>query len=111
MDVYSRISLACDAGAHGVDDAEDAGTFRLCQFYCSQRVGSLAALAYCYDDIGGVDDRVAVTELTGVINLHRYLAVLLNELLSYEPSMPARSAGNDDEALGRHQAVLVVLDR
>ena len=110
MDVYAGIRLTGYAGAYGVDDTEDAGAFRLRQLYSCQRVGGLTALAYRDDNIGRVDDGIAVTELTGIVDLYRYLAILLYELLADESCVPACSAGYDDEPLGGHQPVLVVLD-
>ena len=100
MDIDARVGLACDARAHGVDDAEDASALLLGQFDGGQRVGGLTTLRDGYHHIGGIDHRVAIAELRRVVDLHRNLAVVLNELLAYEASVPRRSTRHDDESRG-----------
>ena len=63
MDIDARVGLACDGGAYGIDNAEDAGTPLLGELDGGQRVGRLTALRDGNDDISRIDHGVAVTEL------------------------------------------------
>ena len=108
MDVDSRVGLACDTGTDGVDDTKDKRATLLGQLDGSQRVGGLTTLRDGDDHVGRQYHGVAITELRGIVHLHGYLAIVLDELLADESSVPARTTGHNDEAGGGEQTGAVV---
>ena len=56
-----------------------------------QRVGRLAGLADGDDDRAFFDDRVAIAELAGVLDLGGDLGQVLEEVLADQPRVPGRA--------------------
>ena len=68
-----------------------------------QGVGGLAALADGHRHRVLAHEGRAVSELAAVVDLRRHPRHLLQEELAHEGGVPARAAGEEDDALGRGQ--------
>jgi hypothetical protein len=110
MDIGAGIGIAGNAAAYGIDNAKDKGALAAGQLDGGKGISRFATLRDGKDDIIGTDDGIAVTELGGVLYLHRYLAEGLEELLANEASVPTGATGNDDEAAGTQEAVAIEID-
>ena len=98
VDVDAAVGLARDRRAHHVDDAERPRALALRLAHRRQRVRGLARLRDHQHRGAFVDDRVAVAELRGVLDLDRDARVLLEHVLADQPGVPRRAAGEDDDA-------------
>ena len=99
-----------NAGADGVTDTIDECSLALCQFDGCQCVSSFTRLTDGDDHILLVDDRFAVTELTGVFHLDGNLAEVFNQLLANQSCVPRGSASHDDDAAWVDEVLSVVDD-
>ena len=106
--VASRMCSSWNTAADGITYTVDERTFLSCQFYGSQCIGSLTALTDGYHHVVTVDYRIPVSEFTCIFHLTRYSAEVLNQLLTYQSGMPARSASHNDDTSCIHQFLLVV---
>jgi len=75
---------------------------------CRQGIRRFARLGDGDNHIVGVNDRLAVTELAGVLHLDRHLRELLHSIHGYQARMPRGAAGGNDDTLGIEETLLVV---
>src|SRR5512133_4333564 len=88
-----------NGGIHDVADGHDHGAACLCLPQGRQGIGGLARLGDDHDQGVLVDDRVAVAELGGNIDLDRDAAAALDVEFSDQRGVPGGAAGNDNHAL------------
>ena len=108
MDVRPRVCGSGDAGAYGVADAVDEGSFLLGKLDGSQRVGSLAALRNGYHHIVLRHDGVTVAELRGILHFAWDVTQAFEELPCNESGVPRRAASHDDDTLRANQLPAMV---
>ncbi len=80
--VDAGVGLAGDRRADDVDDAQRERAALLGLLQRRERVGGLAGLADRDDDRAVLDDRVAVAELAGVLDLGGDLREILHQVLA-----------------------------
>ena len=108
VDIGTRVGGTRNTGTDGVADTIDEGSLLLGQQHGSQRIGSLATLADGYHHITLRHNRIAVSELTGVLYIDRNAAQRLNHLLADESGVPRSAASHNDNALGTKQLTAVI---
>ena len=111
VDIRTRVCGSWDARTDGVADAVDEGTLLLGQLHGSQRVGRLTALRDGNHHVALAHHGIPVSELRGVLHLHRNAAERLDDLLAYQSRVPRRAAGHDHHALRFQQLAAIVNQR
>ena len=93
--VDAGVGLARDRRADDVHDAQRQRTALLRLLQRGERVGRLARLADRDDDRAVLDDRVAVAELAGVLDLGRDLREVLDEVLADHRRVQRRALADE----------------
>ena len=88
MNIGTRISRSGDAAANGITDTIDEGPLRLRKLYGSQRISRLTTLRDGNHHIIFRDNRIPVSELTGILHLHRNTTQAFDNLLTNQTGMP-----------------------
>ncbi len=95
--VEHRVGLARDLGAVGVADRQHPGLLLPRVAHRLQRVGGLTGLRDGHHERVPVEHRVAVTELTRQLDLHREAGPVLDGVLGDEPGVVGGAAGDDED--------------
>ncbi len=107
MGIGAGIGSAGNAATHHVANAEDGCALALGQFQSRQGIGRFAALRDGNHDVALRDNRIAVAELRGVLDLHRNAGQVLNQIFGHQAGVPARAARHNDDAVGINKLLLV----
>ena len=110
MDIGACICITGNAAAYGIDNAKDKRTFASCELNGSKGIGRFATLRDGKNNIIRADDRIPISELRGILNLHGYLTEGLEELLANEASVPTGATGHNDEPVGFQEPVTIKVD-
>ena len=108
VQVHAGVGVARDGGPHHVDDAEGGGALELQLAQGGHRVGGLARLAEHDAERVALDDRIAVTQLAGVLHLGRYARQFLEQVLADQAGVPGGAAAGQDHALKAGQFAFAV---
>ena len=95
MGVDNSIGLAGNRRAVGVADRDDLGMLLTSMSDGHESIGRLTRLGNCHDERHRVDDRVAVAELTGQIDLARDPRPVLDGVLGNHAGVIRRPACDD----------------
>ena len=95
MGIEHSVRFAGQSAAHHVHDRHNPRSLFLRLTRCGQRVRRLAGLRDRNKQIVFLDQRVAITELTGDIHLHRRAHHLLQQIFPHQPRMPRGAASHD----------------
>jgi hypothetical protein len=107
-EVDAEVGLAGDRRPDDVDHAERQRATLLGLFEGGERVGRLARLAHGDDDRAFIDDRVAIAELAGVLDLGRDFAEVLEEVLADHRGVEGGALPEQDDAAGANEIAGVV---
>ena len=110
MDICACIRISCNAATYGIDNAKDKGALATGQLDGGKGIGGFATLRDSKDHIIRVDDRIPVSELRGILNLHWYLAEGFEELFANETCVPTGATGHNDEPASFQQSVAIEVD-
>ena len=103
VQIDAAVGLAGDRAADDVADRQRRMALALHLAEGGQRVGRLAALRDGEQQRVGVERRIAVAELAGVLDLDRNAGELLDQVLADQGRVPAGAAGGEDDAVDRPQ--------
>ena len=106
MGVDDGVGLARDRRAVGVADRQHLRPLLARVADGHQRVGGLAGLADRDHERGAGQDRVAVAELVGQLDLARDAGPVLDRVLRDEPGVERRAARDDDDLVDLAQLVV-----
>ena len=94
--VEHRVAFARDLAAVGVADGQHLGLLLLGVPHCLQRVGGLTRLRDGDDERVAVQNRVAVTEFAGQLDLDGQPGPVLDGVLGQQPGVIGGAAGHDE---------------
>ncbi|MCG3768264.1 MAG: hypothetical protein JW394_0368 [Nitrospira sp.] len=95
MGIEDSVRLAGQGTPHHIHDRNDPRPLLFRFTRCGQRVGRLAGLRDRDEEILFLDQRIAIAEFAGDIDLHRRAYHLLQQILPHQPRMPRGAAGHD----------------
>ncbi len=110
MGVGAAVRLTRDAGPNHIADAKDMRPSFFGHANGGQGVGRLSRLTNGNQDVTFADDRVAVSEFTGIFDFHRNAGKVLEHVLRNEAGVPTGATGNNDQPLCVLPHVLMVVD-
>ena len=110
MRVDDRVGLARDRRTVRVADRDHLGVLLPRVTDGHERVGRLARLGDRHDERGRGDDRVAVAELRGDVDLARNVRPVLDRVLRDHPRVERGPTGHDDDLVDPSQLCVVDVD-
>ena len=104
--VEHRVALARDLATVGVADRQHLGLLLLGVPHRLEGVGGLAGLRYRNYERATVQNRVAVAEFTGQLDLDRQPRPVLDRVLGQQSGVVGRAAGHDEDLVDLAQLLV-----